>query len=34
MAYVNVTEWRAEQVAEWLQGEIIYIFSILFRKTA
>jgi hypothetical protein len=23
MAYVNVTEWRAEQVAEWLQGKIL-----------
>ncbi len=21
MAYVNVLEWRAEQVAEWMQGE-------------
>ena len=22
MAYVNVLEWKAEQVADWLQGKI------------
>ena len=22
MAYVNVLEWKAEQVSEWLQGKL------------
>ena len=24
MAYVNVLEWRAQQVAEWLQGKVVF----------
>ena len=34
MAYVNVLEWKAEQVADWLQGKnpalLLSLFKLLF----
>ncbi len=31
MAYVNVLEWKAEQVAEWLHGKFDPMFLGLIR---